>query len=126
MVPGFGQAAKTAGTKPETATIHVYRPKAVLKGRGLHPSIYFDGVELHRLHQGMFFVASIPSGKHMITVGRSEAGQFIDFEPGKQYYFRFGHKNILVTALSNRQPITLSLVSADEAESEIHDLKEIQ
>jgi len=44
LVQVFGQ--------PAPATIHVYRPKAKIMARGVHPSIYCDGVELYRLHQG--------------------------------------------------------------------------
>jgi hypothetical protein len=104
------------------ATIHVYRPKARIVARGIHPSIYCDGMELYRLHQGTFFTAKLPAGKHLITAGRSEVGQLIDMEPGKDYYFRFGHRNLLLSGFSASQPITLSLVSEDEARTEIQGL----
>jgi len=111
------------GQQPSSATIHVYRAQARIKGIALHPSVYCDGNEITRLHKGTFFTAEILPGKHLITLGRTEVGQLLDMEPGKDYYFRFGHKNILVTAVSGREPLTLTQVSADEALSEMKDLK---
>src|SRR5215471_8332878 len=107
----FGAFAQLPGPAP--ATIHVYRAKAHIKAILLHPSVYCDGKELTRLYRGTVFVTQIPAGKHMITLGRTEVGQFVDFESGKDYYFRFGHKNMLVTAVSNREPLTLTQVSAE-------------
>ena len=95
-----------------------------MKARGVHPSIYLDGVELHRLRQGVFFVKSISPGKHIVSVGRSEVGTFMDFEAGKSYYFRFGHKNLFVSGISGSQPLTLNLVPADEARAEIMHLRD--
>jgi Protein of unknown function (DUF2846) len=111
---------------PAPATIHVYRAKAHLKGIALRPSVYCDGKDLTRLYRGTVFVTQIPAGKHMITLGRTEVGQFVDFEPGKDYYFRFGHKNMLVTAMSGREPLTLTQVSAEEALPEMKALKEVR
>ena len=117
--------AQAFGQQPAAATIHVYRPKAKIMARGVHPSIYCDGVELYRLHQGTFFTAKLPAGKHLITAGRSEVGQLLDFEPGRNYYFRFGHKNMFISGLSNGQPITLSPVPEDEARSEMQGLRDV-
>jgi hypothetical protein len=115
----FGQETSEA----VNATIHVYRARRVA-GMALHPSIYCDGVELQRLHNGAFFTASLPPGKHMISAGRSEVGQSLNLESGKQYFFRFGHKNTFVTAVSGRQPVTLSRVSEEEARPEMRELKD--
>jgi hypothetical protein len=112
------------GFAQEHATIHVYRAQARVKGIMLHPSIYCDGIEFTRLYRGTFFAAEVSPGKHLITLGRTEVGQLVDVEPGKDYYFRFGHKNILVTAVSGREPLTLTQVSADEARSEMRGLKD--
>lgn len=108
----------------QPATIHVYRAQAHIKGIALHPSVYCDGKEITRLHKGTFFSAEIPPGKHLITLGRTEVGLLLEMEPGKDYYFRFGHKNILVTAVSGREPLTLTEVSADEALPEMKGLKD--
>jgi hypothetical protein len=111
--------------KASTATIHVYREKHSV-GFAISPSIYVDGIELQRLRNGTFFVGSVPTGKHMITAGRSEVGLFIDFEPDKQYYFRLDHKNWAGTAVSGRQPVFLSQVPADQAEAEMKTLKALK
>ena len=108
------------------ARIHVYRAKAKIVGVAIHPSVYCDGIELYRMYPGTFFVAEIAPGKHMISAGRSEVGQLMDLESGKDYYFRFGHKSIWATAVSNVQPITLSLVSEDEALPQMKGLKELK
>jgi hypothetical protein len=115
--------AQAFGQQPAPATIHVYRAQARIKGIALHPSVYCDGKEITRLYKGTFFTAEILPGKHLITLGRTEVGQLLDMEPGKDYYFRFGHKNIVVTAVSGREPLTLTQVSADEALPEMKDLK---
>ena len=107
----------------EHATIHVYRAPARIKGIALHPSVYCDGKEITRLYKGTYFTAQIVTGKHLVTLGRSEVGQLLDMEAGNDYYFRFGHKNMVVTAVSGREPLTLTQVSADEALSEMKDLK---
>jgi hypothetical protein len=86
------------------ARIHVYRPKAKIVGVAIHPSIYCDGIELYRIHPGTFFDADITPGKHMISAGRCEVGQLLDLEPGKDYYFRFGHKSMWATAVSMFNP----------------------
>ena len=118
-----GLMAQNPSPFQPSATIHVYRPKARIKARAVHPSIYCDGVELYRLHQGTVFNSKVSAGKHMISVGRSEVGQLVDLEPGKDYYFRFGHKNLLVTGFSGAQPITLTLVAEEEALPEMRGLK---
>ncbi len=125
MVASIPAARGQAETKPatQTATVHVYRPSHVV-GMALNPSIYFDGIEIHKLHNGTFFVVSLPSGKHIITAGRTEVGQFVELEPGKDYYFMLGHKNAVVTAVTNRQPLTLSLVSEEQAQREMVGLKQ--
>jgi hypothetical protein len=122
---GITALAQAFGQQPAPATIQVYRPKAKIMARGVHPSIYLDGVELYRLHQGTFFMAIVPAGKHLVTAGRSEVGQLVEMEPGKHYYFRFGHRNLLLSGFSGSQPITLSLVSEDEARSEIQGLDDV-
>jgi len=95
-------------------------------GIALHPSIYFDGMELYRLGAGTFFTATVPAGKHLITAGRSEVGQLLDIEAGKEYYFLLGHKNMFVTGLGGAEPMTLSLVTEDEARSGMRGLKELK
>jgi hypothetical protein len=95
-----------------TATIHVYRPNGFF-GIGSHPAIYCDGIELTRLYRDSIFTTELPPGKHMITGGRSEVGEFLDLEPGKVYYLRFGFKKS--RHFSGHEPFALTLVSEVEA-----------
>lgn len=106
------------------ATVFIYRPQAVMKGRWIHPSIYCDGIELTRLYSGTYFRADAPPGKHIVTLGRTEVGQFVDMAPGKNYFFRFGHKNIVVNAVSGREPLTLTQVAEETARKEMSGLKD--
>jgi hypothetical protein len=108
----------------QASIIYVYRPQAMMKGRWLHPSIYCDGKELARIYRGTVFMTAIPPGSHMITLGRTEVGQFVDMEPGRKYYFRFGHKNIAVTAVSGREALTLTQVNEAVALHEMDGLKQ--
>jgi hypothetical protein len=110
--------------KPATATIHVYRPKSHLIGIALiTPAIYLDGTELQPLHNGAFFVTTVPVGKHMIICSRStEGGLLLDFEPGRDYYFRFNAKNFHGGWVQGN--IFLSQVSFEEAEREMKKLRE--
>jgi hypothetical protein len=107
---------------PLTATIYVYRSKAKIVGAMLRPSVYYDGTELYRLDTGTFFTAKLPIGKHMITIGRSEVGLLMDLEPGKDYYFAFGHRSVWAGAVGV-QPIFLSLVSEDKARADMQGLR---
>ena len=107
----------------DSATVYVYRAKAAIKGIALHPSVYIDGAEITRIHRGTFSVTRIAPGKHIVTLGRTEVGQFIDSQPGGKYFFRFGHKNIFVTSLANREPLTLTPVPEATALREMDGLK---
>ena len=111
---GFGQDSTSA-------TVTVYRPPRKY-GAMIKPSIYCDGIELERLRNGRFFMASLPPGQHMISSGRSEVGQLVNLQAGKQYFFRFGWQR-WVTGFVGIQPVTLTLVSEDKARTEMAGLK---
>jgi len=119
-MPAMGQT----GTKPapQTATVYVYRAKARIMGAAIRPSIYFDGMELRRLAKGEYFSRSVPTGKHMISAGRSEVGQLVDIERGKEYFFKLDHKNTFVTAISNREPMMLTQIPVEQARREMDGL----
>lgn len=104
-------------------SVVVYRARAAVKGRWTHPSIYSDGKELTRLYRGTFFQYTLPPGKHIVTMGRTEVGQFVEMESGKTYYFRFGHKNIFVNAVTGRAALTLEPVDEATAKREMEGLK---
>lgn len=102
-LPLFGQDA--------TATLHIFRPNTRIFGAGSKPSIYIDGKALARLARGEDFTATVSPGKHMVTAGRSEVGQFMDFEPGKDYYLRLdfsGRKH-----WADAEPFVLTPVAAE-------------
>lgn len=112
-----------AADAPQTATVYVYRPHAFMKARASWPSVYLDGKEVARIHQGTFVVFETEPGKHMVTLGRSEVGQLREMEPGKSEYFRFGHRNLLLIGMTNAQPFTLTEVSEETAREEMKGLK---
>jgi hypothetical protein len=114
----FGQPSEAPAA---TAKIHVYRLKRKF-GFALNPSIYLDGVELKRLHNGDLLVSPVPLGKHLITAGRSEVGLLIDFQPGVDYFFRFSFRSWGSTAFG-APPVVLTQVLADVATSEMKGLK---
>jgi len=85
--------------------------------------VYIDGTELQPLHNGAFFVATVPTGKHMIICSRStEGGLLLDFESGRDYYFRFNAKNFHGGFWQGN--IFLSQVSSDEAGLEMKKLRQ--
>jgi hypothetical protein len=102
------------------ATVYFYRPNRIY-GMALHPSIYCDGQELLRLHSGTYFSIDLPAGKHMLSSGRSEVGQFVDLESGKAYFFRFDLKKS--SMFTGAPPVLLVPVPAETAKAEMKDLK---
>jgi len=112
-----------AADPPQTVTIYVYRPHALMKARASHPSVYLDGKEVARIHQGTFVAFAAEPGKHMVTLGRSEVGQLREMESGKSQYFRFGHRNLLLIGITNAQPFTLTEVSEETAREEMTGLR---
>jgi len=117
--PPPAQAA-AAEIHPEKAIVYFYRPDRMF-GMALHPSIYCDGIELQRLHNGTYFSAEVSAGKHMFTSGRSEVGQFMDLEPGKNYFFRFDLKKS--SMFTRSQPAVLVQVSSETATPDMQKLK---
>jgi len=126
-LPGSAMDASsgdTAAPKVETATIYVYRAKSLVD-LAATPAIYCDSKEIHSLQTGTFLSWNIPAGKHLIKAGNSASGQTVDFQSGKKYFFRFNHKNFVITAISGKPPVTLSPVPEDEATPEMKKLKPV-
>ena len=93
-VPSSSVATSTASittTVPaapsNTSTVYFYRYKQ-FSGSALKPSIFCDGVELLRMQNGRFFEMHIPAGEHTCYANDKQAGVIMNFEPGKDYYFR--------------------------------------
>lgn len=123
MMLALSSLAFAADAAPQMATVCVYRAHALMKARASHPSVYLDGKEVARIHQGTFVMFEVQPGKHLITLGRSEVGQLREMEPGKNQYFRFGHRNLLLIGVTGAQPFTLTEVSEETAREEMKDLK---
>jgi hypothetical protein len=103
-------------------TIVVYRPHAKLYGIALTPSVYVDGTQVTRICNGCFFSISVAPGKHMITVGRSEVGNYVESKAGDTLYFKVrGKKSAVVTGAS---PMELDPVEKNVALKEMKKLKE--
>jgi hypothetical protein len=59
----------------------------------------------------------------MISAGRTEVGQFVDLEPGKEYFFKLDHKNVFISNQTGRQPMTLTPVPMEQARREMDGLQ---
>ena len=69
------------------AKVFIYRYKQ-LTGSGLEPSVYCDEVQLARMDNGRYFVASISPGKHVFRSNDAQSGVEIETLPGKEYFVR--------------------------------------
>jgi hypothetical protein len=137
-IPAMGQAESKP--TPQAATVYVYRIKVRLVAKAFRPLIYFDGFELGQpctngpvstaapsntpicaiqLATGEYLSHELPAGKHSISATLSEASQSFDVEPGKEYFFKLDHKNLL----KNRKPITLTLIPMEKARREMEGLR---
>jgi Protein of unknown function (DUF2846) len=69
------------------AKVFIYRYKQ-LTGAALAPSVYCDEVQLARMDNGRYFVASISPGKHVFRSNDAQSGVEMETLPGKEYYIR--------------------------------------
>lgn len=94
----YAQESQSAVTQPETtaaaaqstestATVYIYRYKQFV-GSALSPSVYCDEAELARMENGRYFVAKLPSGKHVFRSNDKQAGIDVDLKGGQDYYIR--------------------------------------
>jgi hypothetical protein len=82
-IPAPGEDATPAAN----AKVFVYRYKQ-LTGAALAPSVYCDEVQLARMDNGRYFVASISPGKHVFRSNDAQSGVEMETLPGKEYYIR--------------------------------------
>jgi hypothetical protein len=82
-IPAPGEDARSAAN----ANVFIYRYKQ-LTGAALAPSVYCDEVQLARMDNGRYFVASISPGKHVFRSNDAQAGVEMEISPGKEYYIR--------------------------------------
>jgi hypothetical protein len=131
-LPAMGQTETKPA--PQTGTVYVYRIKVRLVARAVHPLIYFDDTALRQpcgtagpttpictihLATGEYVAHELPAGKHMISTDFAEASQLFEVEPGKEYFFKLDHNNLL----KHRKPMTLALVPTEQAWREMEGLR---
>jgi hypothetical protein len=82
-------AASTAPseTKQTPAKVYVYRYKQ-FAGAALAPSVYCDEVQLARMDNGRYFMATIAPGKHAFRANDAQSGMEWDLKPGQEYFLR--------------------------------------
>src|SRR6201987_6494704 len=113
-VMAAGQDAAT-GTSSAKATVYVYRYKQFV-GAALAPSVYCDDVELARMENGRYFMATLEPGKHPFRSNDPQSGVVLETKPGEQYYLRVeiaagmmkGHGRLV---LMSREQASYELVS---------------
>ncbi len=74
-------------TKQAPAQVYVYRYKQFV-GAALAPSVYCDDVQLARMDNGRYFVATIAAGKHTFRSNDAQSGIERDLQPGQEYFLR--------------------------------------
>src|SRR5919204_2688227 len=80
-------AAPSTGTNSAKATVYVYRYKQFV-GAALAPSVYCDDVELARMENGRYFMATLEPGKHTFRSNDPQSGVVLEMKAGEQYYMR--------------------------------------
>ena len=90
----FAGAQEPAAGAPEQksdnqvpAKVYVYRYKQFVGG-ALEPSVYCDEVQLARMDNGRYFMASIAPGKHTFRSKDKQSGMEWDLKPGQEYFLR--------------------------------------
>jgi hypothetical protein len=99
------QAAGEDARSSANAKVFIYRYKHVT-GATLEPSVYCDDVQLARMDNGRYFVASISPGRHVFRSNDAQSGIEIETSPGQEYFIRIeiatgflkGHGRLVETA----------------------------
>lgn len=87
LLPCF-VAVPSLATDSHNATVYVYRTSG-FTASAKRPSIYVDGVEIARLHDGTYLKFELTLGQHLITSATYvEGSQYLNFESGRQYFFQ--------------------------------------
>ena len=81
------QQIPSASPSSAKATVYVYRYKQFV-GAALAPSVYCDDVELARMENGRYFMATLEPGKHTFRSNDPQSGVVLEMKPGEQYYMR--------------------------------------
>jgi hypothetical protein len=75
------------GAAGKSAAVYVYRYKQY-QGSAIKPSVYCDGQEVAKMHNGRYFRMVLPAGKHTFGSSDKQSGMEIDLKPGQEYYVR--------------------------------------
>lgn len=110
-----GQQNSSTGASAAKSTVYVYRYKQFV-GAALAPSVYCDDVELARMENGRYFMATLEPGKHAFRSNDPQSGVVLETKPGEQYYLRVeiaagvmkGHGRLV---LMSREQASYELVS---------------
>jgi hypothetical protein len=57
-------------------------------GGALAPSVYCDDVQLARMDNGRYFMATIPAGKHTFRSNEVQSGMDLNLRSGQEYFLR--------------------------------------
>jgi len=87
VVIAAAQESSSAGASSAKATVYVYRYKQFV-GAALAPSVYCDDVELARMENGRYFMATLEPGKHTFRSNDPQSGVVLEMKAGEQYYMR--------------------------------------
>jgi len=109
------QQSSTTNASAAKSTVYVYRYKQFV-GAALAPSVYCDDVELARMENGRYFMATLEPGKHTFRSNDQQSGVVLETKPGEQYYLRVeiaagmmkGHGRLV---LMSREQASYELVS---------------
>jgi len=109
------QQSSTTNASAAKSTVYVYRYKQFV-GAALAPSVYCDDVELARMENGRYFMATLEPGKHTFRSNDPQSGVVLETKPGEQYYLRVeiaagmmkGHGRLV---LMSREQASYELVS---------------
>ena len=73
--------------KQSPAKVYVYRYKQFVGG-ALAPSVYCDEVQLARMDNGRYFMATVASGKHTFRSNDAHSGMDLELKAGHEYFLR--------------------------------------
>ena len=73
--------------KQSPAKVYVYRYKQFVGG-ALAPSVYCDEVQLARMDNGRYFMATVASGKHTFRSNDAQSGMDLELKAGHEYFLR--------------------------------------
>jgi hypothetical protein len=118
MACTFARAQETPKSTDATqskASVYIYRYKQFV-GAALAPSVYCDDVQLARMDNGRYFLATLDPGKHTFRSNDAQSGILLEMQPGEQYFIRVeiatgfmkGHGRLV---LMSREQASYELVS---------------